>query len=61
MADNTPLGAPHEVRPEETPFTREYFLVESRMSRCLAYKDEDGKWHGAFTDMELPEPVRILG
>ena len=44
----------------ESPFTKEFFLVQGRNFRCMAYKDREGKWHAAFNELELPEPVHVL-
>ena len=44
----------------DSPFNREFFLVQGPTYRCMAYKDRNGNWHGAFNEMELPGPVQIL-
>jgi hypothetical protein len=54
----------HEISPAvldaESPFLVEFFLVQGRGFKCMAYRAIDGKWHGAFDNEELPGSVRIL-
>jgi len=35
-------------------------MVRGRGFRCMAYRDRDGKWRGAFRHEELPEVLEIL-
>ena len=35
-------------------------MVRCRTFRCMAYRDRDGKWRGAFRHEELPEILEIL-
>jgi hypothetical protein len=43
-----------------SPFVHEFFLVQGRGFRCMAYRNEDGKWRGAFDHEELPGAIRVL-
>jgi hypothetical protein len=53
-------GSSVEYRGSETPFIREFFLVQGPTFRCMAYQDQNGKWRGAFNHHELPGQVSIL-
>ncbi len=44
----------------DSPFLVEFFMVQGMGFRCMAYRNEDGKWRGAFDNVELPGAVRIL-
>jgi hypothetical protein len=44
-----------------SPFVVEFFMVQGSGFRCMAYRNDDGKWHGAFDDEELPGAIRVLG
>ena len=35
-------------------------LVQCRSFRCLAYRDENGRWRRAFGTKELPEVLQIV-
>jgi len=55
----------HEVRPVEqhetaSPFILEFFLVQGTGYICMAYRNHDGKWRGAFDNQELPGAIRVL-
>lgn len=53
---------PHaEERSETSPFTIEFFMVQGIGFKCMAYREGDGKWRGAFDNEELPGTVRVLG
>ena len=43
-----------------SPFVHEFFLVQGSGFRCMAYRNEDGKWRGAFDHVELPGAIRVL-
>ena len=43
-----------------SPFIHEFFLVQSSGFRCMAYRNDDGKWRGAFNNEVLSGPVRVL-
>ncbi len=43
------------------PFDLEFFMVQGNGFRCMAYRNMDGKWRGAFDGEELPGAVRVLG
>jgi hypothetical protein len=45
---------------EASPFLLEFFMVQGMGFRCMAYRNIDGKWRGAFNDEELPGTIRIL-
>ena len=53
-------GSVNDMRSGDSPFIFEFFLVQGISFRCMAYRDNDGKWRGAFNNMELPGAVRIL-
>jgi phage FluMu protein Com len=44
-----------------SPFVHEFFMVQGSGFRCMAYRNQDGKWRGAFDDEELPGAIRVLG
>lgn len=44
----------------ESPFLVEFFMVEGLGFRCMAYRNQDGKWRGAFDDAELPGCVHLM-
>jgi hypothetical protein len=44
-----------------SPFDLEFFMVQGSGFRCMAYRNHDGKWRGAFDDEELPGAIRVLG
>lgn len=43
-----------------SPFDLEYFMVQGSGYICMAYRNGDGKWRGAFDNMELPGSIRVL-
>jgi len=45
---------------ESSPFLIEFFMVQGCGFRCMAYRDEDGRWRAAFNNEELYGDVRIL-
>ena len=45
---------------EPSPFIREFFLVQGIGFRCMAYRNSEGKWHGAFSNEQLPGPIRVV-
>jgi hypothetical protein len=58
------LIAGHEaqaaVKDAGSPFLVEFFMVQGAGFRCMAYRNSDGKWRGAFDNRELPGAIRIL-
>ncbi len=44
-----------------SPFIQEFFMVQGNGFRCMAYRNQDGKWHGAFDHEVLPGAIRVLG
>ncbi|HEV2453955.1 MAG TPA: hypothetical protein VGY98_06815 [Verrucomicrobiae bacterium] len=44
-----------------SPFVHEFFMVQGSGFRCMAYRNQDGKWRGAFDDEELTGAIRVLG
>jgi hypothetical protein len=46
---------------DESPFDSEFFFVQGINFKCMAYRDETGKWRGAFNHLELPGMIRVLG
>jgi hypothetical protein len=44
-----------------SPFEMEFFMVQGSGFRCMAYRNQNGKWRGAFDDEELPGAIRVLG
>jgi hypothetical protein len=59
---NSPIQSCELVENEDlsSPFIREFFLVQGVGFRCMAYRNSEGKWCGAFNNEELPGPIRIL-
>ena len=49
-----------EKRGEPSPFIFEFFMVQCVNFKCMAYRDQDGKWRGALDNLELPGFVRVL-
>lgn len=45
---------------EISPFVIEFFMVEGLGFRCMAYRDNDGKWRDAFKHYELHGDIQIL-
>ena len=43
-----------------SPFVHEFFMVQGSGFRCMAYRNRDGKWRGAFDNEELPGAIRVL-
>jgi len=43
-----------------SPFIHEFFMVQGSGFRCMAYRNQDGKWRGAFDHEELPGAIRVL-
>ena len=44
-----------------SPFVLEFFMVQGSGFQCMAYRNGDGKWRGAFDNKELPGAIRVLG
>jgi hypothetical protein len=36
-------------------------MVQGSGFRCMAYRNDEGKWRGAFDDEVLPGAIRVLG
>jgi hypothetical protein len=43
-----------------SPFILEFFMVQGSGYICMAYRNHDGKWRGAFDNKELPGAIRVL-
>ena len=43
-----------------SPFILEFFMVQGTGYICMAYRNRDGKWRGAFDNRELRGDVRLL-
>jgi hypothetical protein len=43
-----------------SPFLVEFFMVQGAGFRCMAYRNPDGIWRGAFDNRELPGAIRVL-
>ena len=43
-----------------SPFILEFFMVQGSGFRCMAYRNDDGKWRGAFDNEVLPGAIRVL-
>jgi hypothetical protein len=46
---------------EKSPFITEFFMVEGRGFRGMAYSDSKGSWRSAYNHVLLPGKIRILG
>ena len=44
-----------------SPFLIEFFMVQCAGLMCMAYRNREGKWRGAFDNRELPGIVQVLG
>lgn len=45
---------------EASPFLLEFFMVEGKGFRGMAYCDQEGKWHKAFNNEELRGAISIV-
>jgi hypothetical protein len=43
-----------------SPFLVEFFMVQGTGFQCMAYRNSDGKWRGAFDNRELPGAIHVL-
>jgi hypothetical protein len=48
------------VRDAGSPFLVEFFMVRGVGFQCMAYRNSDGKWRGAFDNRELPGSIYVL-
>jgi hypothetical protein len=48
------------VQDAASPFLVEFFMVQGIGFQCMAYRNSDGKWRGAFDNRELPGAIRVL-
>jgi hypothetical protein len=48
------------VKDGGSPFLVEFFMVQGIGFQCMAYRNSDGKWRGAFDNRELPGSIRVL-
>jgi hypothetical protein len=60
------MGTPRRMKlvakeDSASPFDHEFFMVQGAGFRCMAYRNGEGKWRGAFDHEELPGAVRVLG
>jgi hypothetical protein len=62
LNDSTRRNPTRSVEREErgSPFVLEFFMVQGSGFICMAYRNHDGKWRGAFGNMELPGAIRVL-
>ena len=65
MKNNTVItetvsAARSERSSDSSPFMNEFFMVQGVGFRCMAYKDESGRWRSAFNHVELVGDIRIL-
>jgi hypothetical protein len=44
---------------DESPFLLEFFMVQGFGFRCMAYRDDYGRWRTAFDNQELAGHVWI--
>ena len=44
----------------KSPFIIEFFMVQGAGFKCMAYLNDDGKWHEAFNGEVLPGAIRVL-
>jgi hypothetical protein len=54
------LALEAEEQEGKSPFIIEFFMVQGAGFRCMAYKEDDGKWHEAFNNEILPGAIRVL-
>jgi hypothetical protein len=47
------------VEADASPFLLEFFMVQGFGFRCMAYRDDDGRWRSAFDNQELAGHVWI--
>ncbi len=45
---------------ESSPFLVEFFMVQGAGFKCMAYRNPDGTWRGAFDNAELPGVIRVV-
>jgi hypothetical protein len=43
-----------------SPFLIEFFMVHAMGFRCMAYRDDHGRWRRAFDNVELAGRIRIV-
>jgi hypothetical protein len=48
------------IRDAASPFLVEFFMVRGVGFQCMAYRNSDGKWRGAFDNRELPGAIYVL-
>lgn len=53
-------GSNAAVKDAASPFLIEFFMVQGVGFQCMAYRNSDGKWRGAFDNRELPGAIRVL-
>jgi hypothetical protein len=52
--------APAFQKTAEGPFVVEFFMVEGASFRCMAYRDQNGKWRNAFNHGELTGEIQFV-
>lgn len=57
IAGNDSKAAVADAR---SPFLVEFFMVRGVGFQCMAYRNSDGKWRGAFDNRELPGTIHVL-
>jgi hypothetical protein len=60
MNDDSQASKPDGRKDDPLPPTGEVVLVQADGFRCLAFRDKDGKWRGAFHQEELLGDVRVI-
>jgi hypothetical protein len=48
------------VEAGQSPFELEFHTVQGAGFRCMAYRNSEGQWRGAFDNEELPGDIRVL-
>ena len=49
-----------DTQVDVSPFIIEFFMVQGLGFRCMAYRDQDGKWYNALNRSELFGDIQIL-
>jgi hypothetical protein len=60
MMQKTERVSANDAPTEASPFIVEFFMVQGPDFRCMAYRDQNGKWRKTLNDEELTGDVYIL-
>jgi hypothetical protein len=60
MSDNLQASNHNHQKEDALPPIGETVLVQAQGYRCLAFRDKDGKWRGAFHQDELHGTIRVI-